>query len=105
MQLKVGIVEGWSAALDFQLFNDGTAQNLTNLTITGQARNRLKQAVDLSSDVTVLSATDGTVRLTPDTGDFDAENSPYELRFKAVDTTLAVVFFPSDEAISLVVRP
>ena len=78
-------VEGWTGPLDFQLFNDGTAQDLTSITVTGEARNRLRQAVTLSGNVTVLSATDGTVRMTPDTGDFLAVDSPYELRFRATD--------------------
>lgn len=103
--LKVEIVEGWTGPLDFQLLNDGAAQDLTSMTVTGQARNRLNTLVDLSSDVTVISATAGTVRLTPDAVDFESESSPYELRFKVVDVTTAVVFFPSGNGINLVVRP
>jgi hypothetical protein len=103
-QVKVGIVEGWSGPLDFELLNDGAIQNLTSMTVTGQAFNRLKQAVTLTSDVTILSATDGQVRLTPDTGDFVESGSPYELRFKVVDGSSQIVFFPSDEPISLIVR-
>ncbi len=105
MALKVEIVEGWSGGLDFQLLNDGVAQNLSTMTVTGQSRNRLRQLVDLASDVSVLTATDGTVRLTPDTGDFPAANSPYELRFKVVDAATNIVFFPSGEAVVLIVRP
>jgi hypothetical protein len=104
-KLKVEFVEGWTGPLDFQLLNDGVAQDLTAITVTGQARNRLNAAVDLSSDVAILTATDGTVRLTPDAVDFESESSPYELRFKAVDATTAVVFFPSGEAVTLIVRP
>lgn len=104
-KVKVEFVEGWSGALDFELLNDGTAQNLTSTTVTGQARNRLNQTVDLTSDVTVTDSTGGQVRLTPDTGDFAAEGSPYELRFKVVDSSAAIVFFPSGEAITLIVRP
>ena len=103
-QLKVGIVEGWSAPLDFTLLNDGVAQNLTSMTLTGVAYNRVGVAVDLSSDVTVLSATAGTVRLTPDTGDFVQSGSPYDLRFKIVDSSTQSAFFPSDESIALIVR-
>ncbi len=103
--IKVEFVEGWTGPLDFQLLNDGTAQNLAGTTVTGQARNRLLQLVDLSSDVTVTSATDGQVRMTPDTGDFPADQSPYELRFKVVDGTTATVFFPSAQALTLIVRP
>lgn len=104
-KVKVEFVEGWTGPLDFQLLNDGAAQDLTNMTVTGQARNRLNTLVDLSSDVSVISATDGTVRLTPDAVDFDSVYSPYELRFKVVDATTATVFFPSGEAVVLVVRP
>lgn len=103
-QLKIGIVEGWSAPLDFQLLNDGTAQDLSSMTLTGVAYNRVGLAVDLASDVTVLSATAGTVRLTPDTGDFPRDGSPYDLRFKVVDNTTQSAFFPSDESILLIVR-
>jgi hypothetical protein len=104
-KIKVEFVEGWSGPLDFELLNDGAAQDLTTMTVTGQARNRLNALVDLSSDVTVITATDGKVRMTPDTGDFQSEDSPYELRFKVVDAGLAVVFFPSGEAVNLIVRP
>jgi hypothetical protein len=104
-KLKVEFVEGWTGPLDFQLLNDGVIQDLSTMTVTGQARNRLNAIVDLSSDVTVITATEGKVRLQPDAADFDSAFSPYELRFKVVDVGLAVVFFPSGEAVSLVVRP
>jgi hypothetical protein len=55
--------------------------------------------------VSILTATEGKVRMTPDTGDFQSEDSPYELRFKVVDGASAVVFFPSGEAVNLIVRP
>ena len=103
-QIKVGIVEGWSAPLDFELLNDGSPQNLTNMTLSGVAYNRVGVAVDLSSDVAVISATAGTVRLTPDTGDFVVSGSPYDVRFKVVDNSTQIAFFPSDESISLIVR-
>jgi hypothetical protein len=104
-KLKVEFVEGWTGPLDFQLLNDGAVQDLSTMTVTGQARNRLNALVDLSSDVSVVSATDGKVRITPDAADFESESSPYELRFKVVDVATAVVFFPSGEAVTLIVRP
>jgi hypothetical protein len=102
-QRKVGIVEGWTGAMDFQLFADGTAQNLTGMTVVAVGYNRIKQAVTLTGDVSVLTATDGLVRLNPDTGDFVEADSPYELRFKVTDAGTDV-FFPSDEPISVKVR-
>lgn len=103
-QQKVNIAEGWSAPIDFQLFNDDVAQDLTNMTVTGQAYDRLKNAVALASDVSVLTATAGKVRLTPDTDDFVEEGSPYELRFKVVDSGNAAAFFPSAEPVAVIVR-
>lgn len=103
-QVKVGIAEGWSAPLDFELLNDGSPQNLTSMTVTGQGYDRLKNAITLTGDVAVLDATAGTVRLTPDTGDFAESGSPYELRFKVVDGSSQQAFFPSEEPILIVVR-
>lgn len=102
-QVTVDLVEGWSGAVDFRLLAGGSSQNLAGFTVTGQGYNRLGVAVDLSSDVVISSATSGLVRLTPDTEDFTADKSPYELRFKATDGS-GIVFFPSAEPIVIVVR-
>lgn len=102
-QRTVGIVEGWTGSMDFRLLADGDPQNLTGMTVEAVGYNRLKQAVVLTGDLSILSATGGTVRLQPDTGDFLEEQSPYELRFKVLDGGLAV-FFPSEEPIAVKVR-
>jgi hypothetical protein len=102
-QRKVGIVEGWTGNMDFRLLADGSTQNLTGMTVNAVGYNRLKAAVTLTGDLSILSATGGTVRFTPDTGDFLEAESPYELRFKVTDGGLHV-FFPSDEPISVIVR-
>ena len=102
-QPKVGIVEGWSGNIDFRLLADGSATNLTGMTVAAVGYDRLKAAVTLTGNVAVLSATGGTVRFTPDTGDFLEESGPYELRFKVTDGGLHV-FFPSEEPISVTVR-
>lgn len=104
-QLKVGIVETWTAPLDFQLLSDGSPQDLTGMTVSGVARNRYEQFVTLAGDVTVLDATDGQVRLIPDSGDFAKEDQPYELRFEVVDGASERAFWPSEEAILINVRP
>jgi hypothetical protein len=89
--------------MDFRLLSDGSAQNLTGMTVEAVGYNRLNAAVTLTGDLSILSATGGTVRLTPDTGDFLEAESPYELRFKVTDGGLHV-FYPSDEPISVIVR-
>lgn len=102
-QVTVDIVEGWSGAIDFRLLADGSAQNLSGFTVTGQGYNRLGSPVTLTGDVVTSSATGGLVRLTPDTEDFTADGSPYELRFKATDGA-GIIFFPSAEPIIICVR-
>lgn len=102
-QRKVGIVEGWTGNMDFRLLADGEPQNLTGMGVVGVAYNRLKTPVTLTGDVSILSATGGTVRLTPDASDFLESQSPYELRFMVTDAGLDV-FFPSEEPISVIVR-
>lgn len=102
-QRKIGIVEGWTGNMDFRLLADGSPQNLTGMTVAAVGYDRLKASVAFSGDVSILSATGGTVRLTPDTGDFLESGSPYELRFKVTDAGLDV-FFPSEEPISVTVR-
>jgi hypothetical protein len=103
-KIKVEIVEGWTGPLDFELLSDGTPQNLTSIGVSGRALDRDKQSVTLTSDVTIVTATEGLVRLTPDTGDFSASGSPYELRFMATDGAGGIVFYPSGEGITLIVR-
>ncbi len=100
---SVDIVEGWSGPIDFQLKENGVAADLTGDTMTAEAVDRRRQPTTLTGDLSIISATDGKIRLTPDTGDFIASASPYELRFKR--TTIAgIVFYPNGEAVRVDVR-
>jgi len=101
---RVGIVEGWTGNLDYRLKDDDTAADLTGDTVVAMAIDKKRQTVTLTGDLVVLSATDGTVRFNPDTGDFSADLSPYQLRFRRT-TAGGVVFYPNEEAIMLEVRP
>ena len=102
-QETVGIVEGWSARLDFSLKENDAVKDLTGVTMTAEALDRRKQPVVLTGDLTVISATDGQVRLTPDTGDFPPAGSPFELRFKGVQGA-EVSYYPSEQALLVEVR-
>ena len=101
---EVSIVEGWTGDIEFQLKDDGTAADLGSDTITAEARNKKRESVTLTGDLTIVTATDGKVRMNPDTGDFVSPQSPYELRFKRATGT-GVVYYPSDDAVRLNVRP
>lgn len=100
----VDIVEGWTGSVDFQLKEDGTAADLGSDTMIAEARDRQRQSVTLTGDLTVVTATDGKVRLNPDTGDFVSSESPYELRFKRT-TGSGIVYYPNEEAVRVNVRP
>lgn len=103
-QEKVGIVEGWSARLDFTLKENGVAKDLTGFSLSAEAMDRSRTAVTLTGNLMALVATEGTVRMIPDTGDFTHAGSPYLLRFKATDAS-EIAYFPSEEAVVVEVRP
>lgn len=105
MAEEVEIVEGWSAALPFVLYENEAVKDLAGLTVTAEALDRSKNAVTLTGNVSLSSATGWQASLVPDTGDFPAAGSPYELRFKLVDGSGHVAFSPSGEAIIVKVRP
>lgn len=99
----VEIVEGWSARLDFCLKENGEAKDLSAFTMTAEAVDRNKRPVTLTGNLGTLTATAGTVRLIPDTGDFPAAGSPYELRFRATAGS-EVAYYPSGEPVAVEVR-
>lgn len=101
----VEIVEGWTDGLPFTLKADGTAVNLTGYTVTATLRDCNGTLVDTTSDVSVTDTTAGEVTYTPDAADFDADLSPYSLRFKVVDSTGQIVYFPNAAASLIKVRP
>lgn len=101
--VEVGLVEGWKGPVDFRLRSDGDIQDLTGYTLEGELYDRNGSVISATDDVAIVNATDGRVKLTPDTEDFRISGSPYSLRFKA---TLGgeAVFFPSEAAICITVR-
>ncbi|HSG05863.1 MAG TPA: hypothetical protein VLB09_05655 [Nitrospiria bacterium] len=103
-ETKLEFVEGWTGPLDLELKADGDEYNLTGLTVSGISKDNTRSLVDLSGDVSILDATAGKVRLNPDTGDFEAEKSPYSLRIKVRDASTQDVYFPSGQAMVLIVR-
>src|SRR3989304_757129 len=104
MAERVEIVEGWTGNIDFQLKEDDAPANLGTDAVAPTAIDKKRQSVTLAGDLTIVTATAGKVRLNPDTGDFLATSSPYELRIKRTTGT-GVVFYPSGDAVIVDVRP
>lgn len=100
------VVEGWTGALPFRLDADGTAVDLTGLTVGIILKdNAGNTIVDSTAGVSVTSSTGGTVSYTPASSSaFVAGRSPYRIRF-TVYTSSAAVFFPNDEADLIEVFP
>jgi hypothetical protein len=105
MAVLTEVVEGWSAALPFVLKADGTAVDLSGLTVTGEIHDRFRVAVLTSDTVSVTSSTGGYVAWTPNSSDLSAARSPYSVRFKVADPTSAVVYFANGQSDTLVVYP
>lgn len=102
MSLRVGVVEGWTGPLAFQLLAAGVPANLTGQTVTMSVRDKALQPVT-GFTVAVVSPTDGRVSVEPPAG-LLRSSSPYTVRFKVTDAQNRHVFFPSDEPDTWIVR-
>lgn len=91
----IELVEGWTGNVDFTLLADGTAVNLTGSTVTLTLRDRTGTVIDTTSDVSVPTPASGVVRYSPDAIDLTASGSPYSARWKVVDGSSKVTYFPS----------
>lgn len=100
-QPLLSIVEGWSGALPFTLKADGTAVDLTGLTVQIVLKSADGTVVkNTSSGITVTASTAGQVEYLPSTSSGDlflASQTPYKIRFKVTDATPKTVYFPNDE--------
>lgn len=103
------IVEGWNGALPFTLNADGSAIDLTGLTVKIVLKNAEGTLVkDTTDGITVTSATGGQVEYAPSSssGDlFVASQTPYRVRFQVTDALSKSVYFPNDEEELIEVNP
>jgi hypothetical protein len=93
------VVQGWTGNLDFQLKVEGTPAILsTDDTVSLILRRADGVLVSTTSEVVIISASDGKVRYTPGATDLLTRHAPYGARFKLVDPLGKVVFFPNGRA-------
>jgi hypothetical protein len=98
MSLLTTIVEGWTGSLTFTLRADGDAVDITGLTVQIVLSDcHRRTVVDSSSGVTVTDSTAGTVEYAPSSSDFSARLSPYRVRFRLIDTSSKIVYFPNGD--------
>ena len=103
--MPLTITAGTTANLDFRLTADGSAVNLTGATVTLVLRDKTGTAVTTTGDISVISATGGTVRYAPDATDLVASVSPHRARFKVTDSGGQIAYYPSGKADIWTVTP
>ena len=103
--MPLTITAGTTASLDFRLTADGSAVNLTGATVTLVLKNKSGTAVTTTGNITVISATGGTVRFAPDATDLVATDSPLHARFKVTDSSSKIAYYPSGKADIWTVTP
>lgn len=104
MTTLIELCESWTGPVDVQLKADGVPQDLTGTSVEIILRRADRSLVSTTGDVSILSATDGTVRYLPDATDFVARRGPYTVRYKVTDAFLRNVFFPSGDPVLIQVR-
>lgn len=106
------ITEGWTHPLDVVLKVGGVPYAFAPAdTVTLILKTQDGREIDTTGNVTVLPVdpaatppiTTGTVRFSPDAGDFRAKDGPYLARWK-VTTATGVFFCPNDREAQIPVR-
>ena len=103
--MPLTITAGTTANLDFLLTANRSAVNLTGATVTLVLKDKNGTAVTTTGDISVISATGGTVRYAPDATDLVASASPHRARFKVTDSGGQIAYYPSDKADIWTVTP
>lgn len=98
MSYLTEVVAGWTGGLSFTLKSDAVAVDLSGCTVTASMFDCNGTAIDTTSDVTVTGTTSGQVTYTPDAADFTTANQPYRIRFKVIDGTGAITYYPNADA-------
>lgn len=104
MSDQVDVVDEWTAPIDWQLLSGGAAVDLTDCTATLRVRDHKSVVVTLGGTESIVTPASGLVRYAPVDADFDPDKSPYTYRWRVVDATGKVSFFPNAEAGKVMVR-
>ena len=99
------IVEGWTGEIGpFTLLADDVAFDLTGLQVDLILKDARGDAVTTTGNTRIdASPATGQVYYKPDAGDFSTARQPYSVRWKVTGSD-GVVFFPSDDPDTIVVR-
>jgi uncharacterized phiE125 gp8 family phage protein len=90
------LVEGHTGVIDETLKTNGTAVDLTGMTVALLLQTANGTPVPTLGNVTVPSPSAGLVRYSPAATDLVAIDTPHVARWKVIDAGGHIVFFPSD---------
>lgn len=92
------VVEGWTDPLPFTLKADGTAVDLSGLTVSVYLKDNQGTFVQSGTSAVALveSGTSGAVTYIPQsTSELLASRTPYKIRFQLADSTGGKVYYPN----------
>ena len=101
--MDVILVAGQTRYLDFQLKNDAANFNASGMTVSGVLRDVAGTIQTLSSCevVTWLWATCSQVRYAPTSSHFEPAGTPYSLRFRVIDASSRINYYPSETELNV----
>ena len=91
------LVEGWTDPIDCILIADGSALNLTGITVAVVAYDASNAPLTLTGSVSIPSASLGQVRFSPSAGDLVNSKSPMRIRWKLTDGAGKIRYVPNAE--------
>jgi hypothetical protein len=98
------LVEGWTERIRQTLLGDNAAVNLTGLTVSLQLYDRNDRLTTPSGAAGIDTAAAGIAYFDPAGGDLLARLSPYRIRWKVVDGSGKITYFPNDSPDLWIVR-
>ena len=98
------VVSGWTGHIDVDLLTKGATPSGTMAGMTAELilRDSNGNTITTTGDVSVQDSTNWVVRYSPDATDFVP--GVYRGRFKVTDSAGLIVYFPSAEADTWIVR-
>ncbi len=97
------VVEGTTAMLEWNLYNDCEPFDATGITPAAVLKDKDGTTITTTGKIEWATITASKIRYRPDAADLVAAKSPYTLHFKLTDSVGKISFYPDDAAIKLLV--
>lgn len=92
---EIKVVQAWTSPLDFALKADDVVQSMTGITVSLLLHRTDGSLVTIAGTVATATATGASIRYSPATGDL--VKGDYRGRWKAVDGSSKVAYFPNGD--------